>query len=187
MAEDLQKALTAVELREARLLSWGAVGAEWLHDELIAVLDSYGDGETLLAEMLDLALIVQTPSSGYRSRSAETVRLLATLRQAFRAEAMLEGRPLVLDYRFLQRPRRRPKRNVPAAALEAAVRASLDTNGLAALRALTPPTVSAFQQRSTEHVLEALTTTEKAGVVVTAGTGNGKTLAFYLPMMGWIC
>ena len=187
MAEDLQKALTAVELREAGLLSWGAVGAEWLHDELIGVLDAYGDGETLLAEMLDLALIVQTPSSGYRSRSAETVRLLATLRQAFRAEAMLEGRPLVLDYRFLQRPRRRPERNVPAAALETAVRASLDTNGLAALRALTPPTVSAFQQRSTEHVLEALTTTEKAGVVVTAGTGSGKTLAFYLPMMAWIC
>ena len=35
MAEDLQKALTAVELREAELLSWGAVGAEWLHHELI--------------------------------------------------------------------------------------------------------------------------------------------------------
>jgi hypothetical protein len=187
MPEDLQRALTAIELREAELLSWGAVGAEWLHDELVGMLDAHGDGESLLAEMLELALIVQTPSGGYRSRSAETVRLLATLRQAFRAEAVLNGRPLVLDYRFLQRPRRRPRRNVPEAALQAAVRDSLGTGGLAALRALTPPTVSAFQQRSTEHVLQALSTTEAAGVVVTAGTGSGKTLAFYMPMLAWIC
>src|SRR5215469_18783922 len=132
MSESLQKALTAVELREAELLSWGAVGAEWLHDELVGVLDAYGDGESLLAEMLELALIVQTPSGGYRSRSAETIRLLATLRQAFREEAVLNGRPLVLDYRFLQRPRRRPRRNVPGAALEAAVHDCLSTGGMAA-------------------------------------------------------
>src|SRR5215471_4223414 len=118
MSEDLQKALTAVELREAELLSWGAVGAEWLRDELVDVLNAHGNGESLLADMLELALIVQTPSGGYRSRSAETMRLLATLRQAFREEAVLNGRPLVLDYRFLQRPRRRPRRNVPGAELE---------------------------------------------------------------------
>jgi hypothetical protein len=187
MSDELQTALTAVELREAELLSWGAVGAEWLHDELIGVLNMHGDGESLLAALLDLAAIVQTPSGGYRSRSAETVRLLATLRQAFRAEAILSGRPLVLDYHFLQRPRRRPMRNVPGAALDAAVRDSLGAGGLAALRRLTPPTLSAFQQRSTEHVLEALGTTEAAGVVVTAGTGSGKTLAFYMPMLAWIC
>src|SRR4051812_3127335 len=98
MTESLQRALTAVELREAELLSWGAVGADWHHDELVAVLDAHGDGERLLAQMLDLALIVETPTGGYRSRSAETIRLLATLRQAFRQEAVLSGRPLVLDY-----------------------------------------------------------------------------------------
>jgi hypothetical protein len=187
MPEDLQKALTAVELREAELLSWGAVGAEWTHDELVGVLNAHGDGERLLAEMLDVAAIVQTPSGGYRSRSAETMRLLATLRQAFRAEAALHGRPLVLDYRFLQRPRRRPRRNVRDSALAASVRDSLGAGGLAVLRALTPPTVSAFQQRSTKQVLEALSTTEAAGVVVTAGTGSGKTLAFYMPMLAWMC
>jgi hypothetical protein len=187
MPEELQKALTAVELREAELLSWGAVGAEWLHDELVGVLNAHGDGERLLAEMLDLALIVETPTGGYRSRSAEAVRLMATLRQAFRQEAVLSGRPLVLDYRFLQRPRRRPRRDVPAATLEAAARDSLGAAGVAALGTLTPSRVSAFQQRATERVLEALGTAEAAGVVVTAGTGSGKTLAFYMPMLAWIC
>lgn len=186
MTEPLQKALTAVELREAQLLAWGAVGAEWLRDELVAVLDTHGDGESLLAEMLDLALIVETPTRGYRSRSAETIRLLASLRQAFRQEAVLSGRPLVLDYRFLQRPRRRPRRNVPAADLEAAVRRTLGATGLAALRALAPAKVSAFQKRATEQILSALESPDAAGIMVSAGTGSGKTLAFYMPMLSWI-
>ena len=187
MSEELQKALTTVELREAALLAWGAVGAEWNRHELVAVLSTHGDGERLLTEMMESALIVETPSGKYRSRSAETVRLLATLRQAFRGEAMLSGRPLVLDYRFLQRPRRRPRRDIAATALETAVGPSLATEGIGALRVLTPRQVSAFQQRSTQRVLEALSTTEAAGVVVTAGTGSGKTLAFYMPMLAWIC
>ncbi len=187
MSELLQKALTAIELREAALLAWGAVGAQWHRDELVDVLRAYGDGERLLDEMLELALVVETPSGGYRSRSAETVRLLATLRQAFRGEAVLSGRPLVLDYRLLQRPRRRPRRDVPAAVFETAVGDSLASAGIDALRALTPHHVSAFQQRSTQQVLEALSTREAAGVVVTAGTGSGKTLAFYMPMLAWIC
>jgi hypothetical protein len=187
MSETIQSALTAVELREAELLSWGAVGAEWTHDELVRVLADHGAPEILLAQMLEKALIVQTPSGGYRSRSAETVRTLATLRQAFRQEAMLQGRPLVLDYRFLQRPRRRPRRDVPSRELIANVAGLLGPHGQAALRSLAPPTASAFQVRSTRAILEAVGSTEAAGVVVTAGTGSGKTLAFYMPMIAWIC
>src|SRR5689334_10753476 len=125
MTESLQRALTTIELHEAELLSWGAVGAEWKREELVAVLTRHGHGEDLLAEMIDMALIVETPQGGYRSRSAETIRLLATLRQAFRQEAVLSGRPLVLDYRFLQRPRRRPRRDILAQELEASASASL--------------------------------------------------------------
>ncbi len=187
MSEVIQSALTAVELREAELLSWGAVGAEWRHDELVQVLADHGEPETLLAQMLEKALIVRTPSGGYRSRSAETVRTLATLRQAFRQEAMLQGRPLVLDYRFLQRPRRRPRRNRPSTELITNVAEFLGPQGQAALRGLVPPMTSAFQNRSTKAILEALETRDAVGVVVTAGTGSGKTLAFYLPMIAWIC
>ena len=186
MTDTLQKALTAIELREAELLSWGAVGAEWHRPELMELLAEFGDAERLLAEMVELALVVETPSKGYRSRSAETMRLLATLRQAFRNEAILHGRPLVLDYRFLQRPRRRPKRDVAGSDLKNTVRPFLHSRGEKVLSALTPPTASAFQLRSTKAVLEALSTSGPAGVVVTAGTGSGKTLAFYMPMFAWI-
>src|SRR3954451_15422865 len=109
MTEELQGALTAIELHEAELLAWGAVGAEWRKDELLRVLKDVPDPDGVLAQLVDLGLIVETPTGGFRSRSAETVRLLATLRQAFRNEAILAGRPLVLDYRFLHRPRRRPR------------------------------------------------------------------------------
>lgn len=187
MRDSLQHALTAVELHEAELLSWGAVGAEWKHDELRSLLSAFGDAEALLAEMMELALIVQTPSGGYRTRSAETVRLLATMRQAFRREAIRDGRPLVLDYRYLQRPRRRPRRDIPAVDLQTAARPHLGPLGQTALHLLTPPAVSAFQARSTDRILAALGSSDAGGVVVTAGTGSGKTLAFYMPMLAWIC
>lgn len=187
MTEVIQRALTRIELREAELLSWGAVGAEWRRDELLRVLSDVSDPGGLLDQLVDLGLIVETPRGGYRSRSAETVRLLATLRQAFRNEAILAGRPLVLDYRFLHRPRRRPRRDVSPGQLEASVQSLLGTSGLAAFRHLVPPTVSAFQDRSTRQVLGALNSSETSGVVVTAGTGSGKTLAFYMPMLAWVC
>ncbi|WP_267618363.1 protein DpdJ [Gordonia bronchialis] len=187
MSEVLQKAITKVELREAELLSWGAVGAEWRRDELLDALVSFADPAGLLDRFVELGLIVETPSGGYRSRSAETVRILATLRQAFRNEAILAGRPLVLDYRFLHRPRRRPRREQAAAHLESSVQHLLKPNGLAALRTLAPPTVSDFQERSTQQVLGGLNSSEARGVVVTAGTGSGKTLAFYMPMLAWAC
>ena len=73
---DIQGALTALELREAELLSWGAVGAQWTRDEAVAVLAEHGDGESLFADLEKRGLLVQTPTHGYRTRSAETMRLL---------------------------------------------------------------------------------------------------------------
>ena len=187
MDERLQQALTAVELREAELLSWGAVGAQWHRDELLAVLEQHGPGEGLLRELMDRALIVETPLNGYRTRSAETIRMLATLRQAFRNESILGGRPLVLDYRYLQRPRRRPVRSTPVDDLLATASVVLGPDGLSALQLLTPTRVSAFQHRSVDRILSALDSGEGAGIMVSAGTGSGKTLAFYLPLFAWIC
>lgn len=187
MPDGLQRALTAIELREAELLAWGAVGSQWRRDELIKLLVDFGDADAILTRLIDAALIVETPSGGYRTRSAETVRLLATLRQAFRGEAVRSGRPLVLDYRYLQRPRRRPRRDVPAADLLADILDRLGPRGQLAARTLAPPMASAFQRRSAERILAELGSAERGGVVVSAGTGSGKTLAFYLPMLCWIC
>ncbi|GAA1546983.1 protein DpdJ [Kribbella lupini] len=184
---DIQIALTALELREAELLSWGAVGAQWTRGEAVAVLAEHGDGEALFTDLEQRGLLVRTPTDGYRTRSAETMRLLATLRQAFRGDRILNGRPLVLDYRFLQRPLRRPRRAINRADFVAALGDATGVRGLATLAALAPPTLSAFQQRSTASILTALNSPNpRAGVVITAGTGSGKTLAFYLPLFAWL-
>jgi hypothetical protein len=185
-APEALEALTAVELREAELLSWGAVGAQWTEDELLSVLSEHGEARTLLEGFLEAALIVRTPEGGYRSRCAETVRLLATLRQAFPGSRVSEGKPLVLDYRFLHRPRRRPARTTAPRTVLDALAGSTGRVGLTAARRLLPSAVSGFQQRSFEAVLTALNAAEPAGVMVTAGTGSGKTLAFYLPLLSWL-
>ncbi|MGH4027275.1 MAG: protein DpdJ [Pseudonocardiaceae bacterium] len=186
MDKHLLEALTAIELREAELLSWGAVGAEWTADEIRSVLSEHGVASDLLDQLLEAALVVPTPTGGYRSRSAETVRLLATLRQAFPGRRVTDGRSLVLDYRFLHRPRRRPRRNVPAGEVLAQLRTSAGQAGSAVAARLLPPKLSGFQRRSTGAVLEALRSTNPSGVMVTAGTGSGKTLAFYLPLLTWL-
>ena len=187
MTEELQSALTAIELREAELLSWGAVGAEWRREELLRFLSEASDSERLLSQLEELGLIVETPTGGFRSRAAETIRLLATLRQAFQKEAILAGRPLVLDYRFLHRPRRRPRRDLSASHLQTLVGGLIGAGGTTALQELVPRSISAFQERATHQVLSALNSPGATGVVVTAGTGSGKTLAFYMPMLAWIC
>lgn len=184
MDEVTFEALTAVELREANLLAWGAVGAEWSEQELLGVLSEYGQSADLLTQMLDAALVVRTPSGGYRSRSAETVRLIATLRQVFRGQRASDGKPLVLDYRFLHRPRRRPRRDRPGREVLADLR--LGTVGTLAASRLLPESLSGFQERTTKAVLAVLGGDRSSGVMVTAGTGAGKTLAFYLPMLAWL-
>lgn len=186
MDKSILDALTAVELREARLLSWGAVGAEWDRQEILAVLSDYGPANEVLRQLVDAALVVQTPGGGYRTRSAETVRLIATLRQAFRGQLVSDGKPLVLDHRFLHRTRRRPRRDVPVRDVLVDLRDALGPKGVAAAQHLMPPALSGFQQRTARAVLDALGGGQPAGVMVTAGTGSGKTLAFYLPMLAWL-
>ncbi|WP_026425210.1 protein DpdJ [Actinokineospora inagensis] len=185
LRRDLE-ALSRLELHEAELLAWGAVGAEWTADEIQDVLDRTNADPGVLQRLVDKALVVRTPNQGYRTRSAETMRLLATLRQAFGNTRVTEGKSLVLDHRYLHRPRRRPKRDLPAErALTGAYR-YLEGNGEAVVRAIAPPHISGFQQRSTETVLKALSGRDSSGVIVTAGTGSGKTLAFYLPLLAWL-
>ncbi|MEV6876784.1 protein DpdJ [Amycolatopsis sp. NPDC051128] len=179
-------ALTALELREVELLAWGAVGAEWTADEVLGIFAESGAGQTEFDRLLDALLIVRTPDGGYRSRSAETVRLLATLRQSYRSRRVSEGKPLILDHRFLHRPRRRPARNIPAEAVLDEVRGRLGAAGYEAAMAIVPPDLSGFQRRSTEAVLTALSAARAAGVMISAGTGSGKTLAFYLPLLAWL-
>lgn len=187
MTDRILDLLTAIELREAELLSWGAVDAHWTEHELLELLKEHNGPPDALSQLLASALLVRTPDGGgYRSRSAETIRLLATLRQSFPGRRVTEGNALVLDYRFLHRPRRRPSRNLPGSRLVDEIGAILGRDGRIAASALTPDTISGFQQRAAVALLEALRADQSTGVMVSAGTGSGKTLAFYLPLLSWL-
>lgn len=188
--DPVELALSRIELREASLLSWGIVDAALSREELEGTIrESAGsdvDAAALLAELLERVLIVETPTGGYRSRMAETLRLLLRLRQTFDYQAWWEGSPLIIDYRLLHRPRSRPQRLGDSQDL---VRKVAERAGRAAaeyVSRLVPPTVSDFQIRASEAVVERHAGNQDSAVMISAGTGAGKTLAFYAPALGLV-
>lgn len=196
--------LDDLERREAALLSWGITGGGFSHMELqervAAVCDDTEDINDLIEDLEFAGLLVRSGGSGsvlWRTRSAETVRLLAHLRQLFpkhrkEPEGWRAAARLVSDYRYAVRAREYPRRWLePSEVLE-----SLREDGLTATRrqllgALLEGkdrrlALADFQLRSTRQILLDLASQRSRGVVVGAGTGSGKTLAFYLPALSWI-
>lgn len=186
-------ALDAIEQAELPLLAWGDV--EWSLDEpgVVELLRSKGlaeNDEAALALLEDLGnhgLVheVDAPDgTRYRSRASETVRLLARLRQLFRADGWEQQPRLVRDFRFAVRPRRIPRRDVSPEETVAALRPFITEAQLTHVRRLIGSRqLGRFQLRAAQHILEDLRGSQSRGVVVTAGTGGGKTLAYYLPAL----
>ncbi|WP_420995169.1 protein DpdJ [Cupriavidus sp. 30B13] len=208
----LASVLDRIEEREARLLVWGIVDGAFGLDEISDLLnplidEAINDGledffsaEDVLAELRQRKWIAEVPRSGgatgYRSRMAETVRLLQRLRQLFPKHAGPTGwqqaPSLVADFRFLRRRRRYPARDIsvelaltmigeaaPSPALLTAVQALLTSRDRTVR-------LSGFQVRAAQRILRAIETGEELATIVCAGTGSGKTLAFYLPALASI-
>ena len=196
--------LTGIEQAELRLLTWGYVDGGFTRDELVDRIDDAlirlddkrSDPERLLSTMLAERLVVEVPTSRgviLRSRMAETVRLLSTLRQLFPAHrdgGWQGAATLVSDFRIVARARVFPKQDeAPRAALD-----ELEASGV--LRRTTRPAaesllaargasfqLSRFQIDATSRILAGVQTGGDDGTIVSAGTGAGKTLAFYLPAL----
>ena len=202
----LTEVLDAIEQKEARLLVWGLTDGRLTRDELGDLIDplldrtleeglsELIDAEDVINALKDRGLLFDTdafPYQGYRSRMAETVRLLFRLRQLFPKHEPPDGwqqaRTLVDDYRFLLRKRHYPKRQVAIEeALERVHAVITDTDTKKAIESLLKKRQSSFkladfQLRATNRILENLETRRETGTLVSAGTGSGKTLAFYLP------
>jgi hypothetical protein len=194
--------LERVERTEEPLLAWGDpnVGLEESEVEQLArlVLAEHGrddDPDILLREADRTGLLYFDDEVGkVRSRAAETLRLMANLRQLVHGTAEdpppWQSRPtLVRDFRFERRPRRRPRRDRPAEEVHQAARRALQPVGRDALQAMLQGpdgeqlALSGFQLRSVEAVLRALASSRAGGVMISAGTGAGKTKAFYLPAL----
>ena len=189
--------LDQIEAIEMRSLEWGFTDGSLSEDEASDLGDqvceaaglSGTDGEDLVEELIDAKLIFEMASvSGdvrIRSRFAEMMRLLAANRQLFPNKPWQGAPSLVADFRVDCRPRRFPKRErLPADILtdhESVLGASQLRQDLwRALTARDGMKLAGFQERAALRLSAA---TDDGGTIVTAGTGSGKTIAFYLPGM----
>ena len=152
----LTDVLDTIEQREARLLVWGLTDGRLTRDELGELIDplldqvmedglsEFMDAEDVIGALKERGLLFETdqfPYRGYRSRMAETVRLLFRLRQLFPKHKPPDGwqnaRTLVDDYRFLLRKRQFPKRQIPLEkALEQVREVITDTDTQTAVESL---------------------------------------------------
>lgn len=189
--------LDRIEAIEMRSLEWGFTDGSLSEDEAVDlgdhVCDAAGisdlDGQDLIEELIDAKLIFEMPSIGgdvrIRSRFAEMMRLLAANRQLFPNKPWQGAPSLVADFRVDCRPRRFPKRDrlpVDVLSKHASVLGGtqLRQDLWRALTARDGMKLAGFQERAALRLSAA---TDDGGTIVTAGTGSGKTIAFYLPGM----
>ncbi len=215
LADDV---LTYIEQREAEQIAYGVydvtmTGAEVIADyrAVNAALPPLVDREKVLAAVLSYLAnerliicfgnAVEPADWVFRSRIAETVRLLSRLRQRLPPrdnnplrQRISHGKRLTGDVTFHVTPRRVPRRHrlleayldILSGSTErercAALLREIITAHLPKLRA-----ISQFQEDALGKILRIVELSQargaSRGVVVTASTGAGKTYAFFLPIL----
>lgn len=202
--------LSEIEKKEMELLSWGFYDAclDEASDLDIILSEprldtqtwksiretaqnlglTQGEAINLLKKERLLIRPLGRPLSHLRSRFSETVRLLAKLRQRFSLKDWLSAPSLVLDILPQIAPRAYPARTVlPDEALEEIEKSgiSLSPKEKEAMLCLTtseeaiPLNLSRFQADSFSAILGG----QWSSVFIGAGTGSGKTKAFYVPAL----
>lgn len=204
--ERLGDLLSRLEDLELPLLAWGVVDGFLSEDDVVRAIDEqriaeFAAGGTevpaakeYLQVLVDRGLLVRQPTGDvrFRTRFAETLRLLRLLRQLWPPkDTNADGwwrayAPLVADYRLRVSPRRYPKRELDVEQVAAALQASAgwgSTQDAMLRRLVGASKLAPFQLRATASVLAAVAAERPTARIVTAGTGSGKTLAFYLPAL----
>jgi hypothetical protein len=197
----VRRLLDTLEDEETKLLSWGLVDGGFSGDEILdfaqAVVDA-ADAEVsaseLRQELFNRRLLFAFQNGGAdinRTRMAESVRLFAKLRQIFPNRPWQLAPTLVADFRFARRPRLYPRREiVPAVAIGRLT----DEVRLSPVRRLAlgcllregqsdPLKLAEFQFQATRRMLLDMDARSSRGLIIGAGTGTGKTLAFYIPAL----
>jgi superfamily II DNA or RNA helicase len=200
--------LSFLETREQRLLAWGFYDISFTPIEMYSLLQTEGSPELQqqwadlksdgwsMADFVDemahanLMYIVDSSQNRFRTRFAETVRLTARLKQMFSEDQWPTAPNLVSDIKIHLKPRKYPKRNQPAEECWHEVKdfatkpkfqkqifeklaENVSEGGLFEF--------SSFQKRAFSHLLSKYDSPGFSGSVICAGTGAGKTKAFYVP------
>lgn len=193
--------LDELEEREYELLTWGFVDGGFTRTQLEELADDVAERQSefvshdKLLDLLENRRLIFSFQAGeqqlYRTRFAESIRLLFHLRQIFGPEQWASAPRLVADYRLEIRARRYPRRSVSSDRLTERLESQeeLSTVERDTLRALVAPPgedeflLSDFQSQATAHLRANLGSSSSGGTIVCTGTGSGKTLAFYLPSL----
>lgn len=202
--------LTFLERREEKLLSWGFHNVQYSETDMLHVLQHEAPIElrdqwnnlqiqgitfkTLIRELRRSHLIYQLPdvSDMYRTRMAEGIRLLANLRQMFNPQDWATGPRLVSDIKIHLRYRVYPRRDLPSLDiwrdnLERLCSKNSEQLVKECYEALCRDDqgnelkFAGFQKRSFEHIFREYNSGNGSASVICAGTGSGKTKAFYVP------
>ncbi|MEV6416166.1 protein DpdJ [Kribbella sp. NPDC051718] len=201
---DETRLLDMLEAREDPLLCWGIVDGGFSDSELEDLIEraltetnALDVVEDVIESLEAKGLIVRDASVDpprWRTRNGETLRLLARLRQIFLhdnpAAAWRQAPALVADFRYARRPRAYPRRDRSWKEILEGVGNSNDVH-LEVLSAMTSAgeahfPLAGFQVRAARQILGALQSNATTATVVGAGTGSGKSLAFYLPAFSYL-
>ncbi len=212
--------LTIIEMSELRLLNWGFVDVRSqlevseISEILETKLTEHGRSlweeaqlhnvtpEKIRQNLLDRCLIFETPLKGnsfYRSRFAETIRLLAYLRQRFSHSDWQTALRLVSDFKIDLKRRSYPRRDISyndvcdelqqSGAKPAYIQAiqcllRKDTNSYIKLACFQKDAI--LKQYRIIHPAKDITDRRDHAIVIGAGTSSGKTKAYYIPTMAEI-
>jgi hypothetical protein len=197
--------LGELERSEARLLGWGLVDGFFTHEELRDRAESFlertMDGWSIFFSATDFVTaledrqlvfswVVGGTEKRYRTHMAESVRLVARLKQLFPKHLNTPGAwrtapDLVSDFRLVQRPREYPRRDIAARdwTLQLNQIPLTPLQRQVAAQLVYGRKLAGFQTRAFDRIASLTGGDTASGTVVCAGTGSGKTLAFYLPTL----
>ena len=185
--------LNKLEEIEFKSIQWGYTAGTLSEDELYDEADSFlelsnntdldsGDLINYLDEEKLLFEVDTLRGKGYRTRFGETLFLLTNLRQIFNKNKWKESPQLVSDFRVSLQKRFYPKREVNPSYLLEENQLNLTSLQKNIWKDLTDGfSLARFQCNATTELLKENSIYN--GVIVTAGTGSGKTLSFYLPAL----
>lgn len=186
-----------LEERECELLCWGNTESYFTVDELEGVIEKVlpeQDPDDIEDELRDRVMIVPVLDArdneiGVRSRMAEALHLFRNLRQWFVGQKLTQSSTLVSDYRFIREPRRYPKRKISIDSLfEGQIENFSSSTKKALVQLVGKLKLSGFQVRSTERIAKSWEGHSRgqyspSATIISAGTGSGKTMAFFLPAL----
>ena len=196
--EDRDALLSQLEQIELRWLSWGRVDgslqAAEVEELAATIAGDSARGERLIDDLLDENLLcdIGDAEPRYRTRFAESVRLLVRNRQLLHGQDWRASAQLVDDFRVIAGPRV-PRRDVTVETVIerlGAQRTMAPVERQALEGMLTGPDgalrLSQFQVDALLHIRSALNSAASSATIVGAGTGSGKTKAFYLPALAHV-